>query len=681
MTRTRAVTLTALVAASAMVFAACSSTPGQSTPSTSSAPAATSGAATSAAPVSSAAPSSGVASSGVASSGTASSGTASSGSGTATQASGTEGCGKPHGPYTDPGAAAGTVVTGIDELASSWNALTTHGNSVYNSDPQYFTQAQVSYYDKSLNLINNDQFIQCVVTSKSPLTIKYTINAAAKWSDGVPVTADDLLLQWISQSGKFNTGAVKTDKDGNPLPNTGSDVAFDASGQGMALIKEMPTISTDRKSMTVVLTQPFVDYNLLFTAGVPAHVVGQKALGITDATKAVEAIQTAASTDNKASLSKIANFFNTGFDYTSLPSDPSLYLSDGAYLLTAFKANQFMTFEANPAYTWGPKPTVKTITYEYLNNPTAAVQALGNGEIQLMEPQHPTTDVAKGLGGLSGQGVKSVLSVGGAYEHVDLVFDNKGPFDPATYGGDAAKANDVRQAFLKTIPRQSIVDRLIKPISAAVTVRDSFSYPPGAPGYKEAVAANGMSAFDTVDIAGAKALLAKAGVASPTVRILYSATSTLRQQEFQLISASATQAGFKIVDGKDPDWSSHLPNTNKYDASIFAWVNSNLGVAQGSPPNYTGKENGQWVGANNFGHYNNTAVNTLMDKLLVTSDQTTQISLQAEMEKNLVTDGFGTILYQYPDVVGYDSTKISNISTIPVVPQVFYNFWEWKLTS
>ncbi len=573
-------------------------------------------------------------------------------------------------------------MTGNDELATSWNSLTSHGNSIYNSDPNYFTQAQIWYYDKALNLVNNDQFMTCTVTSKSPLTIKYTINSAAKWSDGVPVTADDLLMQWISQSGKFNTGAVKTDANGNPLPNSGSDVAFDASGQGMALITKMPTISPDRKSMTVVLSKPYVDYQLLFSAGVPAHVIGQKALGIADPTAAVKAIETAAQKDDKASLAKIANFFNTGFDFSSLPSDKSLYLSDGAYLLTGFKANQFMTFTANPDYTWGPKPSVKTITYEYLNNPTAAVQALGNGEIQLMEPAHPTTDVSKGLGGLAGQGVKSILSVGGAYEHVDLVFDNGGPFDPKSYGGDAVKANDVRLAFLHTIPRQSIVDRLIKPISSAVNVRDSFSLPPGAPGYDQIVAASGMTAFDKVDIPGAKALLAKAGVTKPpTVRILYSATSTLRQQEFQLISASATKAGFKIVDGKDPNWASNLPNTNKYDASIFAWVNSNLGISQGPPPNFTGKIGGQWVGQNNFGHYNNSTVNNLMNTLLVTADQSAQTKILEQTEKALVTDGFGTILYQYPDVVGYDSKKISNISTIPVVPQVFWNYWEWKLSS
>ena len=109
--------------------------------------------------------------------------------------------------------------------------------------------------------------------------------------------------------------------------------------------------------MTVMYSKPFVDYNVSFGTGfLPAHVLGEKALGISDPTQAVEAIQTAAQKDDKASLAKIANFWNTGFDFTSLPSDKSLYLSSGAYLLTDFKENQYMTFTANPAYTWGPKP-------------------------------------------------------------------------------------------------------------------------------------------------------------------------------------------------------------------------------------------------------------------------------------------------------------------------------------
>ncbi len=679
MTRTRVVTLTAFVAASALVFAACSSSPGggqaSSTPSTPSAASSSSGAASSGS--SSAASSAPSSSGGAVSSGTASSGAIPT---TAPDAS-ANGCGTPHGKYTDPGAAAGSVTTGSAELPTSWNNITSHGNSVYNTNPNYLTQAQINYYDKSLKLVNDDSFIQCTVTSKSPLTVKYVVQPGVKWSDGVPVDATDLLLAWGAQSGEFNTGQVTYDKNGNPVASKGAVVAFDSQSQGLALITKFPTISADNTTLTVVYDQPFVDYNLNLAPGVPAHVVAMHALGLTDAKAANAALVAAFKTKNNTSLAKIANFWNTGFDFTSLPSDKSLYLSDGAYLLTDFKANQYMTFTANPDYTWGPKPTVKTITYQYLPDATAAVQAIANGEVAIYEPEHPTADTTKGLAAQAANGIKYSVGVGGSYEHVDLVFNNGGPFDPKTYGGDATKALEVRQAFLKVIPRQDILDRLVKPINPSAVLRDSFTQVPGSPLYNTIAKSNGMSAYDTVDIAGAKALLAKAGVTNLKVRFLYSSTNPVRGQEFALIAQSALKAGITVVDGKDPNWSSNLPNISKYDASLFAWQNTNLGIAQ-IPPNYLGKDSvSKAFGQNNYGQFNNAQVNKDMTALNITSDPTTQNTLIESTEKQLVANAFGTILYQYPDIVGYDSNKVSNISSIPVSPGVFYNYWEWKLTG
>ncbi len=340
-----------------------------------------------------------------------------------------------------------------------------------------------------------------------------------------------------------------------------------------------------------------------------------------------------------------------------------------------------MTFTANPDYTWGPKPTVKTITYQYLPDATAGVQAVANGEVAIYEPEHPTTDTTKGLAALAGQGIKSTLGVGGSYEHVDLVFNNGGPFDPKTYGGDKAKALDVRTAFLKTIPRQGILDRLVKPLNPAGVLRDSFTQVPGSPDYEAVVKTNGMSAYDTVDIAGAKALLAKAGVTDLKVRFLYSSTNPVRGQEYQLIAQSAKLAGITVLDGKDPNWSSNLPNISKYDASLFAWQNTNLGIAQ-IPPNYLGKDAvSKNYGQNNYGQFNNTQVNKDMTTLNITSDASKQLPLIISTEKQLVSDAFGTILYQYPDIVGYDSNKVTGVSSVPTSPGVFYNYWEWKLAG
>ena len=68
----------------------------------------------------------------------------------------------------------------------------------------------------------------------------------------------------------------------------------------------------------------------------------------------------------------------------------------------------------------------------------------------------------------------------GTYEHIDLQFDQSksGTFnDPL-----------LREAFMKIIPRQEIVDKLIKPLQEDAEVRNSQIFLPGADGYDESVA-------------------------------------------------------------------------------------------------------------------------------------------------------------------------------------------------
>lgn len=664
MRKSRAAVTAALVSGVALVLASCS-TPGQSSDSTTTAaPAATDTAGASVEPSGE--------------STEAPSGEATSGGETP---SGDDSgiCGTPHGPYEDPGAPSGAVTVGFNELASSFNSLSGHGNSVYNANPLYLIQAQGGYYDTELGLVNNDSFITCELVSEDPLTITYTINPDAKWSDGAEVSAADLALLWIAQSGKYNTGEVKADDEGNFIGAEAGQVAFDAAAPGMALITEFPEISDDNKSITFTYSEPFVDANLnLVSSLVPAHVVGMKALGAADAEAGAAAVITAAQEDNKADLEKVANFWNTAFDATGLPSDPALYLSSGAYELTDWKTDEFMTFKARTDYTWGPKPKVETITIQYAPDPTAAVQSLANGELQIIEPQ-ATEDVLKGVTALEGQGIVTQSGDGGTYEHVDLVFDNGGPFDPKTYGGDEEKAKAVRTAFLKSIPRQEIVDRLIVPLNPNATPRNSFSTVPGAPGYDEIVAESGIEDALNGNIEEAKAILTEAGIDTATpisVRLMYADNNPRRANEYRLIADAAAQVGFTVVDGKDASWSSKLSATDGYDASLFGWQNSTLGVGQ-VPPNFTGQIDGAWVGQNNFGHYNNEDVNEWMTTLNVTTDTAAQLPLLVDLEKALVEDGFGAVIFQHPNIMAFDSSKVTGVVSIPVSPTLFGNFWEW----
>ncbi|GAA1997495.1 ABC transporter family substrate-binding protein [Nakamurella flavida] len=660
--------LTALVASAALVLAACSGTPGQqgATTSASSAPSGSAGGSASA------------------------SGTESASSGTPITESpeaanvgkvGGSACGIPHGPYADPSQTGGEVRAAWNDPPLSWNNNTTHGNAVATFNVQYLTNLGFSYYDGDLNLINNDQFGTCTLVSEDPLTVKYTIADGVKWSDGTPVTADDLVLSWAAQSGVFNDEEAQTDDDGNLLPTAG--VAFDKLDPSLSLIKDFPTIEDDNRSATFVWSEYYVDYQTAGPANnggpgtlIPAHVLGAKALNITDPTAAAAAVTTAFKNNDKASLKPVADFWNTGFDTDQLPSDPSLYLSTGPYKTTAYQQRASLTFEKMDGYTWGPKPIADTIQYQIIGEATAAVQALTNEEVDVISPQS-TADIYEAVSALSDRGIQVKTGDGGTYEHVDLVFANGGPFDPATYGGDTEKAKKVRQAFLKTVPRQDILDRLIKPINPEAVLRQSYTTVPGAPAYDAITEANGMgTAYGTVDIEGAKALLAEAGVTGTVdVRLKFAENNARRSNEYDLMKASAQEAGFNLVDGRSASWGQELPAIDGYDASLFGWQSTSTGVAEQ-------KANYVTDGSNNYGLYSSSVVDDAENKLtgsVLSEDERTE--LLSTIEKQLVDDAFGVTIFQFPNVTAWNENRVTGVSDTPLAPGVFFNFWDWQPVS
>ena len=72
---------------------------------------------------------------------------------------------------------------------------------------------QAFIVNAKLQPVLNTQLIQsAVATSASPQTIVYKLNPKAVWSDGTPITADDLIYNWQAQSGN----AAYTDVGGKP---------------------------------------------------------------------------------------------------------------------------------------------------------------------------------------------------------------------------------------------------------------------------------------------------------------------------------------------------------------------------------------------------------------------------------------------------------------------------------
>jgi peptide/nickel transport system substrate-binding protein len=560
-----------------------------------------------------------------------------------------------------------TITTAQNSAFSSLNANTVTGNSTYNQNITYMTSATFNYYNNKPALVKDTQFGTYTVVKKSPLTIKYTIKDGVKWTDGAPVTAADILLEWASSQTKYN----------DPK---GINFTSVYAGGGYDLVKDVPKISDNNQSVTFVYTKPFVDWELQPIITMSAAATYELAgIGKDKGTAAQADVVKAIQSGNTSVIGKLAKAWANDYNFTGMPSNKEALVSDGPYYVSNLVKNQYVTLTANKDYTWGPLPHAQKITVRFIADQTAQVQALQNGEIDILYGQ-ATADTVNALKQTSN--VTTTTNPTSDYEHIDLTLNNGGPFDPKTYGGGtdgAAKALEVRQAFFKVIPRQQIIDRLIKPLSPNIKPDNSSTFIPGSAGYDASVAANGSSAYANVDVDGAKALLAKAGVTGPVnVRFYYANDNPRRQGEFQLVQAEAKLAGFNVIDAGAPTadfFGANGLGSGKvaYDATVFAWSFPSLALTGGEAQFITG-------GGENFNGYSNAKVDSDFKALESEFTPSKQQALLADVDKQSWGDAMSFILFQLPDVSAH-SNKISGVTDAPLVPNVFWNFWDWKVTK
>jgi peptide/nickel transport system substrate-binding protein len=555
---------------------------------------------------------------------------------------------------------SGTSISVAQNSAmTTMNAFTATNYSTYNSNPAYLYQGVGFNYYEQTKLTKNTKFGTYKKISSDPLKVKYTINDGVKWTDGTPVDAADMILSWASSISKYN----------DPK---GINFGGVAAGSGLDKVTKFPTIGDDGRSITLTFDSPWVDWEILpsITPNLPSQVVWEEAkIDKKTGKDAQDAVVKAIKDNDTATLKKLAKVWKNGFDMTSTPKDKKLLTTYGPYKVQSL-TKQYVTLVTNPDYNWGPKPKIAKVTIRFIADQTAQVQALLNGELSVLYGQ-ATADTVKALQGQ--KGVESTTTPTATYEHIDLTMDH-GVFSPAAYGGDEQKALEVRQAFMKVIPRQEMLTRLITPLSSSAKLDDSSLFLPGQPGYDDVVKTNGSSDYDEVDVEGAKALLAQAGVSNPVVKFAYANDNPRRASEFQLVQASAAKAGFKVVDvGKPGDeyFGANGLGSGKYDydATVFAWQ-STSGAVTGNEGAFKTK------GGSNFQGFSNSDVDQLWESI---EGQTSDAAALPDLKKIdglLFKNAVTMPLFQLPDVSAW-SSKISNVSDAPYSPNIFWNFWEW----
>lgn len=552
------------------------------------------------------------------------------------------------------------ITVGWNDIIDTFNTSSAAGNNVGNTLTDYLTSSGFNYYDSAPALVKNTEFGSYEIVVEDPLTVKYTINDGVVWSDGTAIDGADMMLAWVTTFGYYK--------------NEDGSYVFAHAAPKDTLASKLPTI--DGNSITFEYDVQYVDWELQFGIGVSAHgTVMMAHSDITDAATAKQALIDAVVNGDDAFMAEVATVWNEGYSFTNTPDNPLAYLSSGAYVLEELVEEQYSTHVVNPLYNWGPKPKYERITIRQIDDSTAAIQAVDNGEVQIASGQ-PTADVLQLVQALTNAEYSS--SEEAAYEHVDLSRNNGGPFDPASYGGDEAKALKVRQAFLLSVPRNEIIEKLIKPLNPSAKLRTSVLFVPGSNGYDEAEANYAQYlGTDEENRELAKSLLAEAGVSTPIdVEFWFPEGNVRRGQEFELIALSASQTGFNVVSESEPNWAfteNVYPQINPHDATIFAWAATSLAVS-GDDQYLTLEGPSNWTG------YDNETVDGLLEELNVAVKTEDQLRIRLAIEAELAKDAYNITIFQFPGLTWWDKS-VSEIDPNLLVPYYFWNFWDWTPTA
>ena len=578
-----------------------------------------------------------------------------------------------------------TVILHETNSITGLNCSLSATNSTTCSAVNYLQGAGFNYYNDKKELVKNTVFgsYKIVKNTSTDFRTSWTVNPGRLWSDGTPITGEDLLLSHVLQSDAYSIAAGLGDPKGKTAP------AFNGLGYSSVYADNIvgePTLSADKMTVTLRFKKPIANWDLYGPGPSAVHALvlmaeGKKALGtVAENDAARDRFVTAFNNKDTTLLKKMGDVWTNDFTITTVNSstNPLLLLSNGGFILDNAVAKTSVTLKKNPKYNSGPamSGSIDTVVFKFIGDGTAAAQALANGELDVYAGQ-ATADGVAALKKISNVNVVGVNNV--AYEHWDLHY-NTVP-DEAPYTGlfsvkDGAKSLALRKAFILAIPRDEIMAKLIAPINGETKAMDSTWVSPGSALYAKVTAANGSAYYNrgtqATRNASALALVQKYypnALKSPVkVRVLVPGNNPRRASEFALAKANMAKVGFELVGDVRTDWPSKLGNSD-YDAYFFAWVASSVTQRQSAEVFDTN-------GGNNILGYSNASVDGIIATLDAPLKETILAQKYIAIERLTNADAITVGVFVHPGVVAVNK-DLKNVKPAPLSPQMVWNYWEW----
>ena len=503
-------------------------------------------------------------------------------------------------------------------------------------------------YGTDLSVNPNEEFGSYEIISEDPLTIEYSINEEAVWSDGTPITMRDYQLYWASQA---YAGADDDEEE--------SGAGFNPTGASFfTYVPEgFEADEPDATTFTIELPEYYADWELLVSGpGVPAHIVAQEA-DMSD-----EELDAAIEEGDLEALEPVAEVWNDGLGRAG-EWDPEIALSAGPYQLADWdwqgeESGGSVTLEPNPEW-WGTPPGTETLIFTFEDESTH-VQALENYDIHVIEPQGDE-DVKLALDDLA-EGGEFVVHEGdiASWEHIDFQYQ-QGPF---------AETPELAEAFALCLPREEIVEQLITPVNPDAEVLNAREILAFEDGYDEYVAESYDGRYDEVDVDGAAEIIESHDAEGTTVDINHFGQPR-RAAAVEIINTYCGEegAGFDINDAGDPGFSAELIEGTWSGVAMFAWAGSGQVVS--------GLNIYSSTGAQNATGFSSDTVDEQWDIIADNISDEERTEALIEMEKALWDDLHGIPLYGHPGIVASDAS-IANVRMTAAQTQVQWNAEQWQ---
>ncbi|MGY4643507.1 ABC-type transport system substrate-binding protein [Cellulomonas sp. URHB0016] len=367
--------------------------------------------------------------------------------------------------------------------------------------------------------------------------------------------------------------------------------------------------------------------------------------------------------------------WRTSFDAAALADDPARAISTGPYKISDVVPDGRVELVRNDRYT-GPSPAAfDTVVVRSDLHPLDAVEALADGEADVVAPLD-TPDVLDALGRVD----DAVVRTGGdSTLQLQLQVAGGGAFDPATYDGDAAVASAVRRAFLRAVPRDSVVADAVEPLWSDAAVSDAM-LPAVGPESGE------VSAPASADVDAAAELLADAGVTTPVVvRVLTNGDDPVRHQLLDALTVSAGQAGF-TVEPYEPD----LGVAADLLGAPETWDVALVPVPQGDLPVASVVARWRTQGATNVTGWSDPALDAALDTLAAGLGPA-QVAAGGKAVAQALADGGAALsVVRSPVVVATRQADPETADRLPTVPAVtpltlgradLTSWWAWARTA